>query len=91
MPISHYEGNYYAPPNVLEELEASHRVAFRYSTPEGRIDSKSNPNGSLNNIAGVLSKEGNILGMVPHPERACEEMLGGADGNLVWQSIIDAV
>jgi phosphoribosylformylglycinamidine synthase len=91
MPISHYEGNYYAPPDILEELEAEHRVAFRYSTPEGRIESEVNPNGSLNNIAGILNKRGNVLGMMPHPERACEELLGSADGNLVWQSIMDAI
>jgi phosphoribosylformylglycinamidine synthase len=91
MPISHYVGNYYAPPDVLTKLEAEHRVAFRYSTPEGRIGSEVNPNGSLNNIAGILNQKGNILGMMPHPERACEELLGSADGNLVWQSIIDAI
>ena len=91
MPISHYEGNYYAPPDILEELEAEHRVAFRYSTPEGRIESEVNPNGSLNNIAGILNKRGNVLGMMPHPERACEELLGSVDGNLVWQSIMDAI
>ena len=89
IPISHYEGNYYADKTTLEELEADSQVVFRYSTPSGKVTEGANPNGSLHNIAGIINKEGNILGMMPHPERACELLLGSADGNLIWESIID--
>jgi phosphoribosylformylglycinamidine synthase len=89
MPISHYEGNYYADEVTLEELEANRQVVFRYATLSGEISEEANPNGSLHNIAGVVSKEGNVLGMMPHPERACEPLLGSIDGNLIWGSIVD--
>lgn len=89
IPISHYEGNYYADETTLEELEADNQVVFRYSTPLGKITERANPNGSLHNIAGIVNKQGNVLGMMPHPERACEPLLGSADGNLIWESIIE--
>jgi phosphoribosylformylglycinamidine synthase len=89
IPISHYEGNYYADEVTLEELEANGQVIFRYATPLGEISEEANPNGSLHNIAGIVNKEGNVLGMMPHPERACEPLLGSIDGNLIWESIID--
>ena len=89
IPISHYEGNYYTDEVTLEELEANGQVAFRYSTPSGEITEEANPNGSLDNIAGIVNKKGNVLGMMPHPERACEALLGSIDGNLIWESIID--
>jgi len=89
MPISHYEGNYYADETALAELEGNGQVVFRYSTPSGKITQEVNPNGSLHNIAGILNKEGNVLGMMPHPERACELLLGSVDGNLIWESMID--
>ena len=89
IPISHYEGNYYADEATLRELEAGGQIVFRYSTPTGKRTKEANPNGSLHNIAGIISKEGNILGMMPHPERACESLLGSADGNLIWESIIE--
>lgn len=89
IPISHYEGNYYVDKATLEGLEASGQVVFRYATLSGETNEEANPNGSLHNIAGVLNKEGNILGMMPHPERACELLLGSIDGNLIWESIID--
>jgi len=89
IPISHYEGNYYADEVALKELEANGQVAFRYSTISGDLTEEANPNGSLHNIAAVVNREGNILGMMPHPERACESLLGSADGNLIWESIID--
>ncbi len=89
IPISHYEGNYYADEATLEELETNHQVVFRYSTPMGKITEGANPNGSLHNIAGIVNKQGNVLGMMPHPERACEPLLGSADGNLIWGSIIE--
>lgn len=88
IPISHYEGNYYADEATLRELEAGNRVVFRYATEAGEITQAANPNGALDNIAGIVSKEGNVLGMMPHPERACEALLGSSDGNLIWESII---
>lgn len=91
IPISHQEGRYYADETTLAELEANHRIAFRYSTPAGEITGEVNPNGALHNIAGILNKNGNVLGMMPHPERACEPLLGSSDGNLIWESIIASI
>ncbi len=88
IPISHYEGRYYADDATLAELEADKRIVFRYSTPTGDITDAVNPNGSLQNIAGIINRKGNVLGMMPHPERACEAILGSSDGNLIWESII---
>ena len=88
IPISHYEGRYYADDATLAELEADKRILFRYSTPTGDITDAANPNGSLHNIAGIINRKGNVLGMMPHPERACEPILGSSDGNLIWESII---
>ena len=88
MPISHYEGRYYAEDSTLAQLEADRHVVFRYSTSTGDVTDAANPNGSLHNIAGIINKSGNVLGMMPHPERACEPILGSSDGNLVWESII---
>ena len=88
IPISHYEGRYYADDTTLAELENDRRVVFRYSTPEGQITEAANPNGSLRNIAGIINKKGNVLGMMPHPERSCETLLGSTDGNVIWESII---
>lgn len=86
IPISHHDGNYYADEATLQELEATGRVVFRYSTPSGEITTESNPNGALHNIAGIINKQGNVLGMMPHPERACEEILGSEDGRLIFES-----
>lgn len=88
IPISHYEGRYYVDDATLAELEADKRILFRYSTPTGDITDAANPNGSLHNIAGIINRKGNVLGMMPHPERACEPILGSSDGNLIWESII---
>ena len=88
IPISHYDGNYYADEATLQELEANKQIAFRYSNPKGEITEEANPNGSLSNIAGITNREGNILGMMPHPERACEEIIGGTDGGLIFHSLI---
>ena len=90
VPISHGEGRYYADEATLDELEASGRVTFRYCTPDGEITAEANPNGSLRNIAGIVNERGNVLGMMPHPEKACEALLGGSDGLVLWQSVIDA-
>ena len=88
IPISHYEGRYYADDATLAELETDKRIIFRYSTSTGEINDAANPNGSLHNIAGIINKKGNVLGMMPHPERACEPLLGSSDGNLIWEPII---
>ncbi len=90
-PISHYEGSYYADDVTLAEIEANGQVVFRYCSPEGEVTDESNPNASLNNIAGIVNRSGNVLGMMPHPERACEEAVGGTDGCLIFESIIGEV
>jgi len=89
IPISHYEGSYYADEATLQKLEANKQIAFRYCTPSGEITVDANPNGSLNNIAGIVNESHNVLGMMPHPERACEVMVGGLDGNLIFESVIN--
>lgn len=89
VPISHGEGSYFADPETLRELEDGGRVVFRYSDHEGQATPGSNPNGSMNSIAGIVNDEGNVLGMMPHPERCCEEIVGGTDGALLFGSIID--
>lgn len=91
IPISHYDGRYYADDTVLAELETDKRVVFRYATSAGEVNAAANPNGSLNNIAGIINKKGNVLGMMPHPERACESLLGSCDGNPIWESIIASI
>ncbi len=88
MPIAHGEGNYYAENDVIDELEANNQVLFRYSSAEGETAKNANPNGSLRNIAGITNKTGNVLGMMPHPERACESSLGSADGIHIFSSLI---
>jgi phosphoribosylformylglycinamidine synthase len=88
IPISHYEGRYYADAETLSSLTSNQQVVFRYSTLQGEITPEANPNGTLHNIAGIINSRGNVLGMMPHPERACEEILGGSDGNLIWESIV---
>ena len=91
MPISHGEGNYQADDETLAMLESDGRVIFRYVDAQNRATAKGNPNGSLNNIAGITNRAGNVLGMMPHPERACESLLGSSDGNPLWQSIAATV
>ncbi len=86
IPISHGEGNFYADPETLESLEQGGQILFRYSTQDGRVTPDANPNGSLRNIAGIVNARGNVLGMMPHPERACEPLLGGADGLWILRS-----
>ena len=91
IPIAHGEGNYFAADSDLQALEDNNRVAFRYCTPNGEITPGANPNGSANNIAGILNSGGNVLGMMPHPERAAEPILGSADGTQIFQSLKAAV
>ena len=88
VPISHGEGNYFADPETLKTLEENGQVVFRYCDPEGTINRDSNPNGSINNIAGLINSQGNVLGMMPHPERCCDPILGGVDGKLIFESIV---
>ena len=90
IPIGHGEGNYYAPPDVVEKLEASRQVIFRYCTTDGQLTDDSNPNGSVHAIAGICNERRNVVGMMPHPERACEAALGGTDGLVILESIVKA-
>lgn len=88
MPIAHGEGNYYADPEVIEKLETNNQVVFRYVNADGEPDLRSNPNGSRHNIAGIINSQGNVLGMMPHPERAVESILGSSDGLALFQSLL---
>ncbi|MEW6522261.1 MAG: phosphoribosylformylglycinamidine synthase subunit PurQ [Bacillota bacterium] len=89
MPIAHGEGNYYADPKTLRRLEETGRVVFRYCDERGNASPAANPNGSLNNVAGIVSEQGNVLGMMPHPERCCSEALGETNGRLIFLSAVD--
>jgi phosphoribosylformylglycinamidine synthase len=91
MPIAHGEGNYYAEPDTLAALEANRQVIFRYTTADGQLDPAANPNGSLNAIAGICNARRNVLGLMPHPERACETALGSRDGLVMLESVLSAV
>ena len=91
IPVSHYEGSYYADAETLKELEANKQIGFRYCNDDAEITEEANPNGSIDNIAGIVSKAGNVLGMMPHPERACESIVGSTDGNIIFESIIREV
>ncbi|MHB8926165.1 MAG: phosphoribosylformylglycinamidine synthase subunit PurQ [Bacillota bacterium] len=88
IPIKHGEGNYHADRATLEELERNGRVVFRYVAPDGAVTPAANPNGSLNNIAGIINERGNVLGMMPHPEIAAERLLGMEDGRPIFESIV---
>jgi len=91
IPIGHMEGNYFCSHDELHRLEAEDRVAFRYSTPEGEITQAANPNGSLGNIAGILNERRNVLGMMPHPDRSSEKLLGSADGWKIFASMVQVL
>lgn len=91
IPINHFEGNYYCPSDVLEQIEAESRVAFRYCTRSGEVTPAANPNGALANIAGVLSDRRNVLGMMPHPERATDPEVGGTDGREIFESLLSSI
>jgi phosphoribosylformylglycinamidine synthase I len=91
LPIAHGEGNYYAPPDTLRELQASGRIVFRYVTATGDASDEANPNGSLDNIAGICSERRNVVGLMPHPERACETALGSSDGLILFESVVQTV
>ena len=91
MPIGHMEGNYFCDDWTLKTLCKDDRVAFRYATPEGEISAAANPNGSLDNIAGILNEGRNVLGMMPHPDRSSEALLGSADGLRLFQGIAESL
>lgn len=88
IPIAHGEGNYYADPETLKQLNEQDRIIFRYCSPEGELTEESNPNGSLENIAGICNEKRNVFGLMPHPERSSEAILGSDDGRLVFESIL---
>lgn len=88
IPIAHGEGNYFADEETLKELEENSQIAFKYSSPEGIVSKEYNPNGSQLNIAGIMNKRKNVLGMMPHPERACDPVLGKRDGALIFKSVV---
>jgi phosphoribosylformylglycinamidine synthase len=91
IPIGHMEGNYFCTPDELKRLEDEDRIAFRYSTSSGSITPEANPNGSLSNIAGILNAGRNVLGMMPHPDRSSEKLLGSSDGWKIFASMIEAL
>jgi phosphoribosylformylglycinamidine synthase len=91
LPIAHGEGNYFAEPQVIAALEADRRVIFRYTDATGAVDDGANPNGSVASIAGICSERRNVVGLMPHPERACEPILGSADGRLIFESVLQSV
>lgn len=88
IPIAHYDGNYFAPSKKIQELKNNKQIIFRYSDASGQLTEEANVNGSRENIAGLINKEGNVLGMMPHPERASEPILGSEDGQIIFESII---
>ena len=89
MPIGHMEGNYFCDAETLRaRLEGEDRIAFRYATADGQVTAEANPNGSVGNIAGILNEGRNVLGMMPHPDRSSEAMLGSADGWKIFDSLV---
>jgi phosphoribosylformylglycinamidine synthase len=87
IPIAHGEGRYYADENTLESIIANNQVIYRYCDAAGNITPDSNPNGALNNIAGICNRERTVFGMMPHPERACSELLGNTDGRAIFNTL----
>ncbi len=91
IPISHGEGRYFADPETFGRLRANDQIIFRYSTPDGAITDEANPNGALENIAGICNEGRNVLGLMPHPERASEALLGSEDGRLLFESAVSSL
>jgi phosphoribosylformylglycinamidine synthase I len=91
IPIAHHDGNYFADAETLDRLENENRIAFRYCDASGNATDDANPNGSQRNIAGILNERGNVLGMMPHPERLIEPELGGCDGRIFFESLVEAL
>ncbi len=90
IPVAHGDGNYIVDEGTLEKLEDHQQILFRYCDPEGNITEEANPNGSMGNIAGLINEQGNVVGLMPHPERCAEEVLGHTDGRKFFQSILDS-
>jgi len=88
IPVAHGEGNYYCDSETLDGLKRNHQIVFRYCTPEGEVTPEASPNGALDNIAGLCNKERNVMGMMPHPERCTDPLLGSSDGRKVWESLL---
>ncbi len=91
LPIAHNDGNYFTDAETLARLDGEGRIAFRYCQPSGEVAAAANPNGSLDNIAGVLNQRRNVLGMMPHPERLADDQLGGSDGRAMFESLVEAL
>jgi phosphoribosylformylglycinamidine synthase I len=91
MPIAHGEGNYFAPPDVIDRLNRNRQIVFRYCDPSGAVTADANPNGSIHGIAGLCNERRNIVGLMPHPERACESALGSADGRVILESVVQSL
>ncbi len=91
IPVAHHDGNYFTDPDTLKSLEDNRQVAFRYCDADGALSEEANPNGSLANIAGVLNTAGNVLGMMPHPERLADPLLGGTDGAPMFTALAEAL
>lgn len=91
LPIAHGDGNYFADENTLKELEDSNQIILRYSSKDGKVSNEFNPNGSVKNIAGIINKNGNVLGMMPHPERSCDPILTKTDGSLIFNALVNNI
>jgi phosphoribosylformylglycinamidine synthase len=91
IPVAHGEGNYFTDENTLKELEDNNQIVFKYCTSVGSITNESNPNGSIMNIAGIINKNGNVMGMMPHPERSSDSVLGKTDGSLIFKSLVNNI
>jgi phosphoribosylformylglycinamidine synthase subunit PurQ / glutaminase len=91
IPIAHGEGNYFADEKTLSELEANNQIVFKYCSSDGSISEVANPNGSVLNIAGIINKNGNVMGMMPHPERSSDSVLGKTDGNLIFKALVNNI
>ena len=89
IPVAHGEGNYFCDADTLKMLQDNNQIVFKYSSPEGVVTKDYNPNGSTKNIAGIINKEGNVLGMMPHPERVCNPILNNSDGQVIFKSIVN--
>jgi len=91
LPIAHGDGNYFADESTLKELEDNNRIILTYSSKDGKVSNEFNPNGSLKNIAGIINKNGNVLGMMPHPERSCNPILAKTDGSLIFNALVNNI
>ncbi len=89
IPIAHYDGNFFSPPDTIQEIVKNNQVIFRYSDARGQLSEEANVNGSIESIAGLINSAGNVMGMMPHPERASEALLGSEDGRIIFESIIN--